>query len=138
MRRLKYVILFIALLTIITGCTKNDSYLKNINIKELNEKLSNGEEFFFVVTQDGCSHCEAYVPVLEGVLNENKVIAYNFNLSKLSDSERTDFYSKFDFSGTPTTIFIKDGKELSIMQRIVGELSSDKIVQKLKNTGYIK
>ena len=138
MKYLKIIVLAIAFLVLLTGCETKDNYLKNISLKELNEKMDNKEEFFFVVTQDGCSHCEEFLPVLKEVLNENKIVGYDFNLTRLSDSDKDSFYEMFDIEGTPTTIFIKDGKELSIMQRIVGGLDKDKLIQKFKNNGYIK
>ena len=138
MKYLKIIVLAVAFLFLLTGCETKENYLKNINLKELNEKLDNEEEFFFVVTQDGCSHCEEFLPVLKEVLNENKIIGYDFNLTRLSESDKDSFYEMFDIEGTPTTIFIKDGKELSIMQRIVGGLDKDKLIQKFKNNGYIK
>ncbi len=138
MKYLKIIVLAIAFLFLLTGCETKENYLKNINFKELNEKLDNKEEFFFVVTQDGCSHCEEFLPVLKELLNENKIIGYDFNLTRLSESDKDSFYEMFDIEGTPTTIFIKDGKELSIMQRIVGGLDKDKLIQKFKNNGYIK
>ena len=138
MKYFKIFALVSILFVLLVGCENKNDYLKNLSYKELNEKLENKEEFFFVVTQDGCSHCEEFVPVLKEVLNENKIIGYNFNLTRLSEEEKTSFDELFAVDGTPTTIFIKDGKEVSIMQRIVGGLSSDKLVQKLKNSGYIE
>ena len=145
MKFAKYIILLFTFCILLTGCNKNDSYLKDLSFKELNNKLNNKEEFFFVVTQDGCSHCENFIPILEETLNKNKVIGYNLNMTKLSDKEKEEFDKVFveilppdESFGTPTTIFIKDGKESSIMQRIEGEASEEKIEQKLKNNGYIK
>lgn len=139
MKYIKALLLLFSFCLLFTGCDKaKESYLKNISYKELSEKMENKEEFFFVVTQDGCSHCEDFIPVLEEVLNENKVTGYNLNMSKLSESEKDKLDELFDVDGTPTTIFIKDGKEISILQRINGDVSSEKLIQKLKNNGYIK
>lgn len=138
MKYFKYLLLVLCTFTLLIGCTKKDNNLKDISYKELNEKIANNEEFFFVVTQDGCSHCEEFVPILEEVLKENNVIGYNFNLTRLSEEEHDKFKEEYNVEGTPTTIFIKDGKEVSIMQRIVGSLSKEKLEQKLKNSGYIK
>ena len=138
MKKLIICLLAITCLFTITGCSKSsDSYLKNLSYEEFNKKLSNKDTFFFVVTQDGCSHCENFVPVLEKVLNENKVIGYNLNTSTLSKEQSDEFDEKFDVSGTPTTIFIKDGQEVSILQRINGEADSEKVVRKLQINGYI-
>lgn len=139
MKKIIFVLLAFSFLTLLTGCeNKKDSYLKDLSYKELEEKVNNKEEFFFVVTRDGCSHCEEFVPVLEKILNDNKIVGYNYNLAKQSDEENGKFDELFAVDGTPTTIFVKDGQEVSIMQRINGNVSEDKVIQKLKNNGYIK
>jgi predicted bacteriocin transport accessory protein len=139
MKKMKIVVLLLFAILIFSGCSKsNDSYLKDLSFNELKEKLNNKDEFFFVVTQDGCSHCESFIPVLESTLNKEKIVGYNFNLSKLSEDDNKKFEELFKIDGTPTTIFIKDGQEISILQRIYGEASEEQIIQKLKNNGYIK
>ena len=139
MKKLFVCILAITCLFMVTGCTnKSDSYLKDLSYEELNKKLSDKETFFFVVTQDGCSHCENFLPVLENVLNDKKVIGYNLNTSKLSEEQNKEFDEKYNVTGTPTTIFIKDGEEVSLLHRINGEADSDKVIRKLQNNGYIK
>lgn len=139
MKKLFVCIFAITCLFMVTGCTnKSDSYLKDLSYEELNKKLSDKETFFFVVTQDGCSHCENFLPVLENVLNDKKVIGYNLNTSKLSEEQNKEFDEKYNVTGTPTTIFIKDGEEVSLLQRINGEADSDKVIRKLQNNGYIK
>ena len=137
MKKIKVLILLLFSVLLLSGCS-NDSYLKDLSFSELKNKIEAKEEFFFVVTQDGCSHCEAYVPVLTKTLNKYKITGYNLNLSKLSESDNKEFEELFKTEGTPTTIFVKDGNEISILQRIYGEATEDQIVQKLKNNNYIK
>ena len=137
MKKMKIFLIFAFILLLLSGCS-NKSYLKDLSFSELNKKLEAKEEFFFVVTQDGCSHCESFVPVLEKTLNSKKITGYNFNISKLSESDNKKFEELFKIEGTPTTIFIKDGKEVSLLQRIYGEASEEQIIQKLKNNNYIK
>ena len=139
MKKLIIIVLAVTCLFTVTGCTnKSDSYLKELSYEELNKKLSNKETFFFVVTQDGCSHCENFIPVIEKVLNDKKVVGYNLNTSKFSEEQNKEFDEKYGVTGTPTTIFIKDGEEVSLLQRINGEADSDKVIRKLQNNGYIK
>ena len=139
MKKLIIIILAVTCLFTVTGCTsKSDSYLKELSYEELNKKLSSKETFFFVVTQDGCSHCENFIPVMEKVLNDKKVVGYNLNTSKFSEEQNKEFDEKYGVTGTPTTIFIKDGEEVSLLQRINGEADSEKVIRKLQNNGYIK
>ena len=130
-------ILFLFLLVILcTSC--GSSKLKSISYNELNKKISNNETFFFVVIKDGCPHCEKYVPKVEEVLDEYNIEGFTINYSNLSEKDDDEFYSEFGVESTPTTIFIKDGKEISIMQRLVGNVSKEKLISKLKTNNYIK
>ncbi len=138
MKKFNFFVLIVGLLFFMVGCSDNKDYLKDISFKELTNKIEAKEEFFFVATQDGCAHCEKYIPTLKNVLNNHKVVGYNLNLSTLSSEENKKFDELFKITGTPTTVFIKDGTEVSLLQRITGNASEDQIVAKLKNNNYIK
>lgn len=135
MKKIKYLLLVLLVGVIFTGCGKNN--LKTIGFNELNKKLENGESFFFEVVQDGCSHCANFTPKLKEVLNEYDVIGYQLNLTDLTEENYKTFNSMFDVDGTPTTIFIVNGKEVSLLQRIDGDVSKEKIISKLKTNKYI-
>lgn len=149
MKKAKLFLLLTMLSFIFLGCNKkeassndlksprNGSYLLEINYDELNTLINSKEDFFFEVVQDGCSYCQAFTPKLAEVLNENKVIGYQLNLSNLSENDRIEFDKNFNVTGTPNTIFMTNGKEL-IMQRIDGNTTKTKIVSHLKSNGYIK
>lgn len=135
MKKIKYLLLVLLVGVIFTGCGKNN--LKTISFNELSKKLENGESFFFEVVQDGCSHCANFTPKLKEVLNEYDVIGYQLNLTDLTEENYETFNSMFDVDGTPTTIFIVNGKEVSLLQRIDGNVSKEKIISKLKTNKYI-
>lgn len=144
MKKYRFIpLLVILLLVVFTGCSKEEgsdgkNYLVNISYEEFVKKRENKESFFFAVIQDGCPYCEAYTPKLKEVLKEYKIVGYSLNLSDLTDEERQEFQLKFKVSGTPNTIFLTEGEEVSKMQRISGNAAKTKIVSKLKSNGYIK
>lgn len=109
----------------------------NIDLAGFKEKVANKEKFVLVVTQTGCSHCLAYLPVLEEVGEEYKLTFYDINMTDLSDEDKTEFNKLVRISGTPTTIFYTDGEEQSTTTRLVGEKSKEKIISRLKSEGYI-
>lgn len=135
MKYVKYLLLSFTIL-IITGCGQDN--LKSLSYKELITKLDNKDTFFFEVVQDGCSHCKNFTPILKEVLNEYDVVGYQLNVSNLSDEDIDEFDKLFNVTATPTTIFIKDGVEVSLMQRINGSTTKDYLISKLKANGYIK
>ncbi|MBR1385555.1 MAG: thioredoxin family protein [Bacilli bacterium] len=136
MKKIKSLLLVISLVFIFTGCNK-ESNLKEISYSKLNSMIESKETFFFVVEKDGCHYCEEYIPKLEKVLNDNDVVGYVINISDLSEEEYNKFDEEYNVTGTPTTLFMVNGKE-SKMQRYEGNVSEDKIISKLKSNNYMK
>ena len=119
---------------------KNPSFsnLKEINIDELENMLKKKDSFILVITQSTCSACVSYKPKLENVLKKHKLKAYFIEKDLLNEDERTRLNNIANISGTPTTIFIKDGEEENVAHRLVGNRDESVIEERLKNLGYIK
>lgn len=119
---------------------KTDSYsnIKEINLTKLESMLDNKETFILLISQTDCSHCIAFKPVLNSVLKDNKVQAYEIDMQKMTEEEYKSFVKIITIQGTPTTVFIKNGQEETTANRLIGSVSSDKIISRLKSTGYIK
>ncbi len=115
-----------------------DKYLKEIDYKELKEKVDKKESFILVVTRTDCSHCEAFKPKLKEVLKSNKIIAYEIPTDKLSEDDAKEFKKDYNVLGTPTTIFLKNGEETTVSNRLIGDVSKSKIKERLKSLNYIK
>lgn len=119
---------------------KDDSKLIPITGQELLDKLNQKETFILVFTQDGCSHCNEYTPILNRVLDEYDITIYDLNLTELRKD--TELYnqvsSKFNIPGTPTTIFINDGEEKTTLNRLVGGSNYKDLVEKFKDRGFIE
>lgn len=120
----------------VTGCSKNN--LKTISYSELEKKIENKESFILEVIQTGCSACEDFTPRFESVLNDKNVTAYSINLKNMNEEETKKFDEIININSTPTVVFFKSGEEESVSYRIIGAVSNDKIIQKLKSQGYIK
>jgi predicted bacteriocin transport accessory protein len=117
-----------------------DKHLIEINFSELQEKINNKETFILVLTQTNCSHCMEYKPTLKKVLAEYDVYAYELNIAedKISKEDKAKLKEIANTSGTPTTVFIKEGQETSTSTRLGGNRSSSDIIKRLKAMGYIK
>ena len=121
------IILILAVIGIIYASTtlnkKNnelDSHLVKLTYKELKEKLDNK-------------------PKLKDVLSKYDIKAYEIALDKLSDDETKVFNEIANVSGTPTTIFIKNGSESTTSNRLVGDIQDeDTIITRFKALGFIK
>lgn len=134
MKKFISLLVIVCSLFLITGCSNN---VKTIGYDELSDLIKNKETFILEVSQDGCSHCAEYKPIFEDVLKENKLKAYNLNITYISEEDYNKFDKKYEFEGTPTTMFFKDGKEV-LSSRIVGTTSKTKLTNSLKRLGYIK
>lgn len=146
------IIIMIIMSLVISGCsskedknesntnnnTEEESRLKTLSFSELQEKINNKETFILVVGQTTCSHCAEYRPILKSVLDKYNLVAYEIESDTLSTEEKGMMNDIANVSGTPTTIFIENGKEKTTTNRLVGPASQSKIVSRLKSLGYIK
>ena len=83
--------------------------VKEINITEFKEKIDNKESFIVVITQEGCSHCESYLPTLRRIANKYQITFYSMDEKKWSNDDTKYFKSIANFDGaTPTTFFIEN------------------------------
>lgn len=112
-------------------------YIHELTFNELESKLNNQDSFVLIITQTGCSHCEAYLPVIQNVSDKYKVDFYVLNRTNISDEERTKLKNIANISGTPTTLFYTSGEEKSALNRLVGQATEYRLVEKLTSEGYI-
>lgn len=113
------------------------SYLNKINISDLFEKIENKEDLILLISKTDCSHCISYKPKLEKMANKYKLNVYYIEVDLLSKEEYDKLYSNIRFDGTPVTVFLKDGEEKTVVNRIEGNASIEKIEKKLKSNGFI-
>ncbi len=143
MKKKKYLLIvsiLIVILGIIIGYfifSMNDNLVK-LNYDEIMEKMNNNESFVLCISRTTCSHCNVYKPKLRKVANKYDIKIYYTDVDKYSKNDLKDFNSKISFDGgTPTTLFIKNGEEKTTATRIEGDVSIEKIVDKLKKNGFI-
>lgn len=127
-----------ASITLNKEANEEDKHLITITVKELQKKIENKDTFILVVTQENCSHCAQYKPVLKKILKEYDIYAYEVDESKISSEDIGTFTDIANISGTPTTLFFTDGVEKSTATRLVGSVQARKIKQRLEAMGYIK
>ena len=143
MKKRNYIIIgIILLIVILIGSIflfrKKEEYLISINGTQLEEKVNNKEDFIFVVSRTGCSHCAEYLPIFENILEDHNLKAYVIDLAKLNTKEKKYFNETFNITSTPTTVFIKNGEETTVLNRIVGSVDRKTVENKLKENKYIK
>ena len=118
---------------------KNESNnLVEMNTKTFKEKINNKDSFILLITKEGCSHCAEYLPVFINVLEKYNLNAYKLDLADMSDSDKEYLADIANISGTPTTVFIENGEETTVLNRIVGSASRKTVIDRLKTMKYIK
>ena len=140
--RTKIIILVSVCLIVLIGAIIGDkilgkSYLKEIKYNDVVEKLENKEDFILVVSKTTCSYCNEYKPKLERIAKEYKIEMYYIQTDLIEEKNKENFENLFHVSGTPETIFIRDGEERTAASRIKGNLSISTIKMKLKANGWI-
>lgn len=130
------IIFFIIILLILFYINMNKGELVELTYDELVEKINNKDDFVMCISRTTCSHCADYKPKLKEVAEENNIDIYYIDVDKYDEEEFSNLIS-FDGS-TPITIFIKNGDEETTSNRINGDVSKNKIIEKLKSNGYIK
>lgn len=119
-------------------------YVENNRLEEINydkffNKMQKEDSFALVISKTECKYCMMYLPKLKSIAKEYKLKFYYVEVDKFTADESDSFSSYIDYNAsTPTTVFIKNGKEENKLNRINGNLKSDKIIEKLKKVGYIK
>jgi thiol-disulfide isomerase/thioredoxin len=115
------------------------SNIKKISFKTLKKMINKEESFILLVSQTYCSHCIAFKPIFNEALSDNNLIGYELDIATISEKDYYELADMFPtLSGTPTTIFFKDGKEISEESRMVGYQEKEETVKAFKENGFIK
>lgn len=116
----------------------SNSNLIELDYHNLENKINNKESFVVCISRTTCSHCNDYKPKLRKVANKYKINIYYTDIDKYTKTDLKKFNNLISFDGgTPVTIFIKNGEEKTTATRIEGDVSTDKIIDKLKKNGFI-
>lgn len=116
----------------------NKTNLIELNYSEIIEKIENKDTFVLCISATNCVHCQDYKPKLEKISKDYNITIYYINKDTIEDEKYREFKSKLSFDGgTPTTIFFINGEEKTTANRIEGNVKTEKIINKLKNNGFI-
>lgn len=133
----KFLLIMLVVLTI-SGCKVSKTY-KEITYNDYLNMVENKETFILFIGSTNCTHCDDFKKTVNKIMTNYDVVINYIDIAKMNEDDLKTFNSLVNYGGsTPTTIFIKNGKEENVYVRIVGALSYDKVVKKLKNLEYIK
>lgn len=138
-----FIIAIILLILIIFGLFLfrfiNRGELIELTASEVIYKIENKESFVLCMSSTKCDHCASYKPKLERVSKKYNLDTYYIDINLYSEEELNNLKKYISVSkSTPTTALIKNGEEGTASSRIIGNASSEQIVEKLKKNGFIK
>ncbi|MBP3920534.1 MAG: thioredoxin fold domain-containing protein [Bacilli bacterium] len=130
--------LLITLTIILTGCGKKITTYDEIDYEKYKKMMENKETFSLVVGSSTCSHCSMFKGTMEKFISNYQINVKYIDISKLSEEDYKLFMSEIGVKSTPTTVFVKDGKQTSVYNRIVGAESYSNVVKAYTKMEYIK
>ena len=146
---MKKILIILLGILLFTGCTdKNSSKYEistdfkgsnktyqNITYNEIKEKINNGDNFIVLLWQTGCSHCESFEPKLNEIIKDLNLKVYGLNMAELSEEEYAIIKNKTFITGTPTTVYFKNGK---YEDSLIGDKSVENVLSFFKSNNIIK
>ncbi|MDL2212004.1 thioredoxin family protein [Erysipelotrichaceae bacterium OttesenSCG-928-M19] len=125
---ISYLTLFVLVITL-AGCGSSDP------IANLDDKIEKKESFIALVTSETCSACQAYKPIVDEFKKEQAdASVLEISLDDIKDETiKSDFSIKYAVTGTPTTLFFKDGVLESSKS---GSISKNELTEKYEE--YVK
>ena len=133
------IIVFIILIGVLIFNTINspkEGKLISLSYNDVQEKVNNKDDFILIVSQTTCSHCASYKPKVKNIAKEYGIDIYYIDYDV--DSNGKKFLEEFNLDGaTPITLFINEGNETSILNRIEGDVSKSTALAKFKKMGFI-
>ena len=132
-------ILIIGVLILNKKETSSKGQLLKTNYKEIKEKTENKDNFTLIVSRSNCSHCISYKPKIQSIAKEYNINIYYIDFDNETEENIEKLFKEFDLDGsTPITLFIKNGKETSILNRLEGDVDKDQVINRLKKLEFIK
>ncbi len=137
MKKIITAIILIFSIFLFTGCQNNS--INEISYTEFKNKIESKDSFILYIGSASCHNCTEFSPKLEEVINEYKIDnVYYIDLDTFSKEEQNEFNKIINVAGTPNVVFINKGEEGSSFNRINGNVSKEKIIERLKSNDYIK
>lgn len=131
----KIAMIFLLLLTV-TACSS--SYLSKLNYKKLMTKLDNKESFVLYLTNEDESGL-TLKNTLQTVCKNNNIKCFYLNTDNLDEDELDSLKEKITFEDSNIIVFIKEGKENTVLARIDDVyISAKDLKEELKNQEYLK
>lgn len=119
-------------------------YIDSITVENFESKVLSGEEFFVYIGRPDCSDCNLFESMFKDVINEyklnDKIIYMNIKTFREENGEIWEgFKSKYGFTQTPALIHFYNGSNIDIIEwNDEKGLPYNTLIGWLKNNNLIK
>lgn len=134
----KIILASMLLVLFVCGCSQKLSGYTEISYNKLLKKMENGDTFPLVIGSSECSACANFKIVMDQFISKYQVEVFMIDILELSDDEYSQLKTDTSFSGTPTTVFYKDGQLTSFYNRIDKSETLEVVKDYFRNNGYIE
>lgn len=132
-------VLIIAILLVNYANTPKPGSFIQLDYKKLVKNVEDKDSFILIVSKSTCSHCASYKPKIETIVKEYGIDVYYIDFDDEDENTQKEFLDKFNLDGsTPITLFFKKGSEVSVLNRIEGDLPEEKVISTFKKMGFIE
>jgi len=132
------LVCLIFVLSFTTGCNQNNDRFIEITFAELSEKLEQELSFPLYIGSARCRACTEFQPVLKRVIRNHDFTVYHIDLTTLNEEEQNGFNNLFNINATPSLIYVVNGSEMSTLNRVIGNVSQEELINSLRDNGYIE
>ena len=133
------LIIIVSALLIINIITPQKGNLISLNYHEITNKTKKKDSFILIVSRSTCSHCSEYKPKVESIAKKYNIDIYYIDFDLETKDNQEKFLDEYKLDGsTPITLFINNGKQTNLFDRIEGDISKETAIEKFKKMGFIK
>jgi len=123
---------------VVDNIEKKSGYenIEEISLSELKDITKRNKKYILILTGEGCSHCRAYKPVLNDILGNNNLTAYEVEVWSLSKEEVEDLKTiTGPYEGVPVTFVMSGDRKID---SIIGGIDRSRIIDFLTVNGFIE
>ena len=132
----RIIIILIIFSFLVIGCTKKAS-IDNTNYNELMNKITKDESFVLAIINDKDKEYKEFNNNLNKIVKDYNINVTYININKLDNKEIKEIKKIVNYDKTPTLAFIKEGIEDNSNNRIIGNISVDRMIEIFRNAEYI-
>ena len=126
----------IIVLFMIVGCTKKAS-IKNTSYDEIMRKINNNETFILALINNEDKEYKTFNNNLKTIVKDYNINVSYLNVNNLNTTQLEEIKAIVNYEDTPILVYIKEGIEDNPNNRIIGDISIDRMIEIFKNAGYI-